>query len=73
MVIYISYSLLCPGKSAFNNKHLKLIMSDERSSFSRFYMGIGVGGYIKEFFLPIRMYLRKIRNIILVTYFFFIS
>ena len=48
-------------------------MSDGRSSFSRFYMGIGVGGYIKQFFLPIQMYLRKIRNIILATYFFFVS
>ena len=39
-------------KSAFSNKHLKLIMSDGHSYFSHsipFLYGDSVGGYIKRF------------------------
>ena len=49
-------------KSAFSNKHLKLIMSDEDSYFSHsipFSYGDKAGGYIKQFFLPIGKYLKK--------------
>ena len=46
-------------KSAFSNKHLKLIMANKHSYFSHsipFLYGDSVKGYIKVFFLPIGKY-----------------
>ena len=49
-------------KSAFSNKHLKLIRSDGHSYFSHsspFLYWDSVGGYIKQFFFPIGKYLKE--------------
>ena len=49
-------------KSAFSNKHLKLIMSDGHSHFSHsipFLYWDSVGGYMKRFFLPIGEYFKE--------------
>ena len=49
-------------KSAFGNKHLKLIMSDGRLSLSHsipFLYGDRFGGYIKQFFFPIGKYFKE--------------
>ena len=66
----LSGTYLCPNfikiknqiKSAFGNKHLKLDMSDGRSSFSYsipFLHRNSVGDYIKWFFLPIGKYFKE--------------
>ena len=60
--VWLHHVLINSLKSAFSNKYIKLIMSDEHSYFSfsiLFLYEDSAGGFIKQFFLPIGKYFKE--------------